>query len=56
MYIYFNNQELSFAYLKDKPGKKGYKAHAVPKDHTWRRWNQKSTNDKQRNYLVVLLG
>ena len=56
MHIYFNDQELSFAYLKDKPGKKGYKARAVPKDHPWRRWNQKLTDDKQRNYLAAVLG
>jgi len=56
MHIYFNNQELSFTYLKDKPGKKGYKVRAVPKDHPWRRWNQKLTDDKQRNYLAAVLG
>src|SRR4030065_297855 len=52
MHIYYNNQELSFTHLKDKPGKKGYKIRAVPKDHPWRRWNQKLTDDKQRNYLA----
>lgn len=56
MHIYFNNQELSFTELKDKPGKKGYKIRAVPKDHPWRRWNQKLTDDKQRNYLAAVLG
>lgn len=56
MHIYFNDKELSFAYLKDKPAKKGYKVRAVPKDHPWRRWNQKLTDDKQRNYLAAVLG
>lgn len=56
MHIYYNNQELSFTELKNKPGKKGYKLRAVPKDHPWRRWNQKLTDDKQRNYLAAVLG
>jgi len=56
MHIYYNNQELQFTELKDKPGKKGYKLRAVPKDHPWRRWNQKLTADKQRNYLAAILG
>jgi len=28
----------------------------VPKDHPWRRWNQKIKEDKQRNYLAAVLG
>jgi len=56
MHIFYNNQELSFTQLKDKPGKKGYKVRAVPKDHPWRRWNQKLTDDKQKNYLAAVLG
>ena len=56
MHIYFNRQELRFTHLEDKPGKKGYKIHHVPKDHPWRRWNQKISDDKQRNYLAAVLG
>ena len=53
-HIYFNEQELDFKVLKDKPGKKGYKLHHVPKDHPWRRWNQKLKADRKRNYLLAL--
>ena len=56
MHIYFNKQEIMFTHLRDKPGKKGYKIHHVPKDHPWRRWNQKITDDKQRNYFAAVLG
>ena len=41
---------------KDKPGKKEYKYRHVPKDHPWRRLNQKITDDKKRNYLIATLG
>ena len=54
MHIYFNEKELDFKVLKDKPGKKGYKIHHVPKDHPWRRWNQKLKADRKRNYLLTL--
>jgi len=56
MHIYFNEQELSYKLLKDKPGKKGYKSRKVPKDHPWRRLNQKLADDKQRNFLRATLG
>lgn len=56
MHIYFNRQELRFTHLVDKPGKKGYKIHHIPKDHPWRRWNQKISDDKKRNYLAAVLG
>jgi len=56
MHIYFNNQEIRFTALKDKPGKKEYKYRHVPKDHPWRRLNQKITDDKKRNYLIATLG
>lgn len=56
IHIYFNKQEITFTHLEDKPGKKGYKTHHVPKDHPWRRWNQKITDDKQRNYFAAVLG
>ena len=56
MHIYFNGQEIKFNHLEDKPGKKGYKSRKVPKDHPWRRWNQKIKDDKQRNYLAAVLG
>ena len=56
MHIYFNGQEIKFNHLEDKPGKRGYKSRKVPKDHPWRRWNQKIKDDKQRNYLAAVLG
>ena len=56
MHIYFNEQELSYKPLKDKPGKKGYKAHKVPKDHPWRKMNQRMKEDKRRNYMIAALG
>lgn len=56
MHIYFNGQEIKFTHLEDKPGKRGYKSRKVPKDHPWRRWNQKIKDDKQRNYLAAVLG
>ena len=56
IHIYFNGQEINFKHLEDKPGKKGYKVHAVAKDHPWRRLNQKIKDDKQRNYLAAVLG
>jgi hypothetical protein len=56
IHIYFNDQEIKFNHLDDKPGKKGYKVRAVPKDHPWRRLNQKIKDDKQRNYRAAVLG
>jgi len=56
MHIYFNKQELSYKSLKDKPGKKGYKSRKVPKDHPWRKMNQRLKEDKRRNYLIAALG
>jgi hypothetical protein len=56
MHIYFNNQEMKFTALKEKPGKKEYKYRHVPKDHPWRRWNQKIMDDKTRNYLIATSG
>lgn len=56
MHIYFNEQELFYKPLKAKPAKKGYKTRKVPKDHPWRKWNQKIKDDKQRNYLRAALG
>lgn len=56
MHIYFNGQEINFTHLDNKPEKKGYKIHHVPKDHPWRRWNQKISDDKQRNYFAAVLG
>jgi hypothetical protein len=54
MHIYFNEKELNFKVLKDKPGKKAYKLHHVPKDHPWRKLNQKLKADRKRNYLLTL--
>jgi sRNA-binding carbon storage regulator CsrA len=56
MHIYFNDQEIKFNHLDDKPGKKGYKGRPAAKDHPWRRWNQKINDDKQRNYFATVLG
>jgi hypothetical protein len=56
IHIYFNEQEIKFKYLEEKPGKKGYKIRQVPKDHPWRRWNQKIKTDKQSRYCVAVLG
>ena len=56
MHIYFNDQELSYKSLNDKPGKNGYKSRKVPKDHPWRKMNQRLKQDKRRNYLIATLG
>lgn len=55
-HIYFNGQEINFTQLDNKPGKKGYKIHHLPKDHPWRRMNQKISDDKQRNFFAAVLG
>jgi transposase len=55
-HIYFNGQEINFTHLDNKPGKKGYKIHHLPKDHPWRRQNQKLRSDKQRNFFAAVLG
>ncbi|MBA4251325.1 MAG: hypothetical protein C0442_06350, partial [Chlorobiaceae bacterium] len=47
------NIETIFA---NKPGKKGYKLHLAPKDHPWRRMNQKIREDKERNFFSSVLG
>ena len=56
MHIDFNKQEIAFEELKEKPTKKGYKIYKPPKDHPWRKWNQKIADDKQRNLLGAALG
>jgi len=56
MHIYYNRQELLFTQLKEKPGKKKYIIHHAPKDHPWRRQNQKLKNDKLRNYFSAIMG
>jgi len=56
MHIYFNDQELDYKKLKGKPDKKGYKLHKVPKDHPWRKMNQKISDDKQRNFFRAAFG
>lgn len=55
-HIYFNGQEIKFSRLDNKPGKKGYKIHHLPKDHPWRRQNQKIRDDKQKNFFAAVLG
>jgi hypothetical protein len=56
LHIYFNGQELRYTYLAEKPGNKGYKFHKVPKDHPWRRYNEKLKDDKRSRYLAAVLG
>jgi hypothetical protein len=56
LHIYFNKQELNYKSLKDKPGKKGYKSRKVPKDHPWRKMNQRLKEDRRKNYLIAALG
>jgi len=56
LHIYFNNQELAFEELKGKPVKKEYKIYKPPKDHPWRKWNQRLAEDKRRNFLSAALG
>lgn len=56
MHIYFNDKELNFIVLKNKPKKKGYKIYKPPKDHPWRRMNQKLADDKQKNFFRATLG
>jgi len=56
MHIYFNEQQISYKSLKDKPGKKGYRSRKVPKNHPWRKMNQRIKEDKRRNYLIAALG
>lgn len=56
IHIYYNGQELEYKELKDKPNKKGYKLHHPPKDHPFRRMNQKIKKDKQRNFFIATLG
>ena len=56
MHIYFNGQELNFTKLDSKPGKKGYKIIKPPKDHPFRKMNQRLPNDRRRRYLIAALG
>jgi transposase len=56
LHIYFNDQELAFKELMEKPGKKGYKIRHAPKDHPFRRLNEKLKSDRRRNYLIAALG
>jgi hypothetical protein len=56
IHIDFNGQEINFTQLENKPGKTGYKTHHLPKNHPWRRMNQKISDDKQRNFFAAVLG
>lgn len=56
MHINYNDQELNYNILKSKPKKKGYKKDPVPRDHPWRRMNQKISSDKQRNFFAAVFG
>lgn len=53
MHIYFNGQELNFKQLDSKPGKKGYKTIKPPKDHPFRKMNQRLPGDRKRRYLIA---
>jgi hypothetical protein len=39
-HLCFNDQELNFIELKNKPAKKGYKIYKPAKDHLWGKLNQ----------------
>jgi len=54
--LFLAKQELQYRILQEKPGKKGYKLRHLPKDHPWRRLNQKITVDKQRSFFAAALG
>jgi transposase len=56
MHIYSNEHELEYTVLSEKPAKKGYKVIKVPKDHPWRKLNQKLSDDKQRAFFRAALG
>jgi len=56
IHIYYNDQEINFTRLSGKPEKTGYKIRHVPKDHPWRKMNEKLQKDKQRTYLRAVLG
>jgi hypothetical protein len=53
-HIYFNDQELKFTHLEEKPEKKGYTPRQVPKDHPWRKSYEKLKYAKRRHYLAQL--
>jgi transposase len=54
MHIYFNEQELNFTQLEEKPGKKGYAPRPAPKDHPWRKSYEKLKYAKKLHYLTQL--
>ncbi|HVO74078.1 MAG TPA: ISNCY family transposase [Ignavibacteriaceae bacterium] len=56
LHIYFNGQELNFTELNEKPGKKGYKIIKPPKDHPFRKMNQRLREDRRRRFLMAALG
>jgi transposase len=56
LHIYFNGQELRYSSLNEKPGKKGYKLHKVPKDHPWRKLNRRLPDDRRRRFLAAVIG
>jgi transposase len=56
IHIYFNDQEINFLQLNGKPEKTGYKIRHAPKDHPWRKMNQKLRDDKRRTFLRAVLG
>jgi hypothetical protein len=56
MHISFNEQELNFNILKSKPPQQERKKYVPPREHPWRRMNQKLSDDKQRNFFAAAFG
>jgi transposase len=54
LHIFYNGQELNFTWLKEKPGKSGYKVKPAPMDHPFRNMNQRLKIDRRRNFLTQL--
>lgn len=56
IHIFFNGQELNFKELDSKPCKRGYKIIKPPKDHPFRKMNQRLPGDRKRRFLIAALG
>jgi hypothetical protein len=50
LHIFFNNQEISFIELNEKPKKKIYKIRKPAKDHPLRKMNNKIAEGKKLQY------
>jgi len=51
LHIYFNNQELSYIELKEKPKKKGHKLTKPKKEHPWKQMNKKLSGGENSKAL-----